>query len=180
MFLFLPAICQSHTNLLLVLTDFWRVISERIHKRKMNPHFKAQRHVSEMLCRSSSAHTKLNGHFPFCTNDLYRFSTASHSQTPWKNPLGYRRIWCYQTVFSENLTRSTHSRYSGASLERESQGSLWYKMEFLEMTSWLQKILGKWRLNHLLTKRLQIFTFSEVVKTSELVIPPIAEGNDPS
>lgn len=77
----------------------WRVISERIHKRKMNPHFKTQRHLSEMLCRSSSVHTKLNGHFPFCTNDLYHFCTASHSQTPWKNPLGNRRIWCYQTQF---------------------------------------------------------------------------------
>lgn len=89
MFLFLPVICQSHTNLLHGLTHFWRVISERIHKRKTNSHFKTQRHLSEILCRSSSSHSKLSGHFPFFyTNDLYHFSTVSHSQTPWKKPLG--------------------------------------------------------------------------------------------
>lgn len=64
MFLFLPVICQSHTNLLHGLTHFWRVISERIRNRKMNLHFKIQRHLSEILCRSSSAHAKLSGHFP--------------------------------------------------------------------------------------------------------------------
>lgn len=164
MCLFLPVICQSHTNLLHGLTHFWRVISERIRKRKMNSHFKTQRHLSEILCRSSSTHTKLSGFFPASIQIIWITFPLFPIPRPLKS-LGDRRICCYQLQdFQKTCPGQPTPNTLGARLERERWGSLWYKMELSEMILWLQKILGKWRLSHLLTNRLEIFTFSEAVQ----------------
>ena len=163
MFLFLPVICHNHTNLLHGLTLFWRVISENSWEKDESAFQLTKRHLSEIMCRSAAASTQLSGHFPSSyTKDLCHLHTVFHSQSPWKNQPGDRRICCYQPqIFQKACPTLRESTYSPVLRE-----PTWGWRLVQDATSF-QKLLSGCRKSQenedCITYWQEIFTFGEVV-----------------
>lgn len=115
MFLFLSVICQSHTNLLHGLTHFWRVISERIHKKKDESTFQdtetSQWNIVQIILHTCKIKWT-------CSLLLYKWSVPLFHCFPFPDLLeeasrGQEDLLLPATRFPENLPRSTYTKYSG-------------------------------------------------------------------
>ena len=118
-----------------------------------------ERHLSEILCRSSPAPRQLSGRFPSSyTKDLCHFCTVFHSQSPWKNSAGDRKIWRYQSpIFQKACDSHPTPQYCGAQPgEKEMRQPLVQDAtSFQKLLFGCRKTWKKWRLNHLLTNSLE-------------------------